>query len=49
MFQDVSGVSEVPSEFRRRLITVLTELESHEVQHYINTAMPEEPDLEDLV
>ena len=44
-----SFFSEVPSEFRQRLISVLTELESHEVQHYINTAMPEEPDLDDLV
>ena len=35
--------------FRRRLITVLTELEPHEVQHYINTALPEEPDFDDLV
>ena len=38
-----SFFSEVPSEFRRRLITVLSELEAHEVQHYLNTVLPEEP------
>ena len=41
--------SEVPSVFRRRLIAVLSELESHEAQRYINTALPEEPDSDDLV
>ena len=44
-----SFFSEVPSVFRRRLIAVLSELESHEAQHYINTALPEEPDSDDLV
>ena len=44
-----SFFSEVPSAFRRRLITVLSELESHEAQHYINTVLPEEPDPDDLL
>ena len=35
--------------FRRRLIAVLSELESHEAQHFINTTLPEEPDSDDLV
>ena len=44
-----SFFSEVPSVFRRRLIAVLSELESHEAQHFINTTLPEEPDSDDLV
>ena len=44
-----SFFSEIPSVFRRRLIAVLSKLESHEAQHYINTTLPEEPDSDDLV
>ena len=33
----------------RRLIAVLSELESYEAQHYISTVLPEDPDSDDLL